>query len=286
MTQYQYLRNYLNQNVHCPKLSFYAVEMPTSPTDGQNLKMGSGNGGVSLKVSCVEVNVTGREIPNQLGTGFVSGDQVSNSGIQRIRASGTAKREIRDLRAAKCRMEIQNKLNQWTMDSALHLKVSNKEGMMIEREKPKVDKNGEPKATSTGGKKDGKTNSAFSETNSVQPGKSSLSNSKVSNKEGMMIEREKPKVDKNGEPKATSTGGKKDGKTNSAFSETNSVQPGKSSLSNSKVDSSEKALEIKSMSVPDPEFYNFDKDRIEKCFVKTRFGLFMTMKTACRVTML
>ncbi|PSR95948.1 Chaperone protein like [Actinidia chinensis var. chinensis] len=247
MTQYQYLRDYLNQNLRCPncKHPFYAVEMPTSPTDGQNLKTGreksqtdvvrekaarressaskrkgarlasnagssSGNGYISLKVSRVQVNVTGREIPNQLGRGLVSGVQVGNSGLQRIRDSGTSESEIHDLLAAKCRMEIRNKLSQWTTDSTLHLKVSNKEGMMIEREKPKADENSEPKASLTGRKKDGKTNPAFSETNSVQPRKSSLSNSKV--------------------------------------------------------DSSEKALEIKSMSVPDPEFYNFDKDRIEKCF--------------------
>ncbi|GFZ11931.1 hypothetical protein Acr_23g0003160 [Actinidia rufa] len=182
MTQYQYLRTYLNQNVCCPncKLSFYAVEMPTSPTDGQNLKMGceksqtdvvreeaaaaawressaskkkgarlasnagssSGNGGVSLKVSCVEVNVTGREMPNQLGTGFVSGDQVGKFRYTKY--------------------------------------------------------DGDPE-----------------QVESVDYGF------------GIAFE----------------------------------VQPGKS-----KVDSSEKALEIKSMSVPDPEFYNFDKDRIEKCF--------------------
>lgn len=68
--------------------------------------------------------------------------------------------------------------------------------------------------------------------------------------------------------KGTVNGGKKDGNTSAAFVDCkNSVQPRESSsVATSNIDADEKPADVMLMSVPDPEFYDFDKDRIEKSF--------------------
>ncbi|KAL7161856.1 hypothetical protein ACSBR2_042348 [Camellia fascicularis] len=157
-----------------------------------------------MKKSCIQVNVTGREMPNQMA---MPNQKVSlgterfgtSETIQNNSAKETSQLEIRNLLIAKSKMEIRKKLNEWNMKAALKASIKNGKKMVMEK--------------TNGGKKDGNKNAAFVETK-------------------------------------------------------NSVQPGKSSLVASNIDSNEKAAETKSMIVTDPEFYDFDKDRKAKCFGK------------------
>uniref|UniRef100_A0A5B7BXN5 J domain-containing protein n=1 Tax=Davidia involucrata TaxID=16924 RepID=A0A5B7BXN5_DAVIN len=90
---------------------------------------------------------------------------------------------------------------------------------------------------------------------------------KASHKESREMEKEKPKVTVNCVQKATVNGAKNDGNKNGACLDTkNQVQPKKSSPAVSSVDSDTKDAEIMMMSVPDPDFHDFDKDRTEKSF--------------------
>ncbi|KAI7985917.1 Chaperone protein DnaJ 1 [Camellia lanceoleosa] len=254
--QYEHLRDYLNQKVRCPNCHepCYAVEMPAPPKNGPNpttswpfyqqqqqnvnrhltnntsasnmLKLGSAGVGsikspniASMKMSArlasnagstsgpmkksrIQVNVTGREMLNQMAVP----NQKVCLGTESLNTSGTVKNnsvqemsqlEIRNLLMAKSQMEIRKKLNEWNKKTALEASI--KEGKKMVKEKP------------NGGKKDGNKNAAFVDTN-------------------------------------------------------NSVQPRNSSLVTSNIDFNEKAAETKSMSVLDPDFYEFDKDRAEESF--------------------
>lgn len=89
---------------------------------------------------------------------------------------------------------------------------------------------------------------------------------KESNKVVKEAEMEKSEV--------TVNGGKKDGNKSAAFMDRKAnadrppaVQPRESSTpAISNIDTDEKPADVMLMSVPDPEFYDFDKDRIEKSF--------------------
>lgn len=181
--------------------------------------VGSSSGKVDrpLKKSRIDMNVAGRDIANKMAMGNGGIGQRGSSGTERFSAYGTVKQksvrwmsqlEIRNVLAAKSRMELRKKLNEWSMEAAL--KESNKVGKEAEMEKSK--------GTVNGGKKDGNKSAAFMDC--------------------------KANADR---PPA--------------------VQPRESSTpATSNFDSDEKPADVMLMSVPDPEFYDFDKDRIEKSF--------------------
>ncbi|CAK9170273.1 unnamed protein product [Ilex paraguariensis] len=89
--------------------------------------------------------------------------------------------------------------------------------------------------------------------------------SKYPHKGGREMENQKPRAGVSGVQKATINGLKKGG--NSACVQAkNPLQPKKFCQSTAKVDSDAKVTNLMLMTVPDPDFHDFDKDRTEKSF--------------------
>ncbi|KAL6998892.1 hypothetical protein U1Q18_000058 [Sarracenia purpurea var. burkii] len=245
--EYVYLRNYLNQNLLCPscKHLFNAIEMPVPPTDGmkqQNVTHFIAN--YSSEASQFKISTSkkkGGRLGSISGSGSGKGDRPLKIG--RFEANVTG-REMPN------QMERANEEIDQGIASEYQKGRSGRESIRA---------SGTIRNTSAREMEIWKKLNEWSVAAAL----------KVSIKDGKKIEMENPKAAIIGAPKKA-TCGKIDININinTAFVDTKkSIWPKKSSLSTSNVDSDEKqAGEVVSMSVPDSDYYDFDKDRIEKSF--------------------
>ncbi|XAR50339.1 hypothetical protein NMG60_11004633 [Bertholletia excelsa] len=325
--QYEYLRDYINQNLRCPNCQqpFHAVEMPAPPTTVKNSPTPWTSYQKQQNVNCHTINnlvaserkpIFSPNVNHCIAKDVLAAERKStsspNAGMQGAAGSGSSSRPVPEPasstgqnkdtlypsfwnlkkgheeaqtavvgeEAAQQRTNISEKIgSRPSKKSRIEMSVGKRE-MPYCKETENVGANrvhvsGYQDASGAGRVNIGRESlqlkirkllmaKSQKEIQKKLHEWSTESAQRTSNKEGEELEMEKAKAFSNNAPKASVNGGKKDGKT-AAFIETKrSVLPQKSLFAND--DSNEKSAEAVLMSVPDPEFYDFDKDRIEKSF--------------------
>ncbi|PSR89453.1 DnaJ subfamily B member like [Actinidia chinensis var. chinensis] len=303
--QYEYLRAYLNQNLRCPNCRepFCAVEIPAPPTNGQhsstpwppsyqqqqnvnrhmeNNKPASGrkptsgpHTGTPGSASVGSINSPNIQQNSFSGPGGVTSVQGSASSAGQNTNLVQQARQI----LKRGREDVQTLKSGYSKKTGARLasnagSTSGKGQRPIKKSRIEVNVTGTERPSTSGTVKHNSVKE--SSESQLQIRNLLLAKSrteirkkldewsvqdalKASKKEGKKMEMEKSKAAVNGE--------KNDGNKNDVFvNPKNSFQSKKSSLDASNVDSDEKVAEVMLMSVPDPDFYNFDKDRIEKSF--------------------
>ncbi|PSS07663.1 DnaJ subfamily B member like [Actinidia chinensis var. chinensis] len=303
--QYEYLRAYLNQNLRCPNCRepFYAAEIPAPPTNGQHSSTPwPPSYQQQQNVNCHMENnkpASGRKPTSGPNTGTLesAGVELINSpNIQQNSFSGPGGftsvlgsassagqnanlvQQVRQI-LKRGRKEVHTSKSSSSKKTGARLpsnagSTSGKGKRPIKKSCIEVNVSGTERPSTSGTVKHNRVKELSESQLQIRNlllaksrteirkklGEWRVQNAlKASEKEGKKMEMEKSKAAVNDE--------KKDGNKNDVFVDTkNSFQPKNSSLAASNVDSDEKAAEVMLMSVPDPEFYNFDKDRMEKSF--------------------
>ncbi|KAL3512571.1 hypothetical protein ACH5RR_025288 [Cinchona calisaya] len=192
----------------------------------------------------------GKGMVNQMppGTGgsgrpSISGSRMGRFGMEKVTVSASnmpgslrelSLSETRNMLMEKARTEIRKKLREW--NTAAALKSSGKAGKQVE-------------------KKERTTFSASQE--SLVRGMKKARNMKASIEDGNFPKSSLPSVNTSSDTVAAGI---------MSVSVRNPVGPKVRPHSSSSTGSNTKAPEIMTMSVPDPEFYDFDEDRIEESF--------------------
>ncbi|KAK2975579.1 hypothetical protein RJ640_014066 [Escallonia rubra] len=286
--QYEYLRRYLNSKLLCPgcHVPFLAVEIPAphvssrnssahrpsyAPTNNVHVHYqgpystpGGARRGPASASSTPQAGPASASSPAQAGPASASSAaQAARENLKRRREEAQ-----RTNAAIKKRRTEEHKLNSNRKETVHKMGMGNVAGG---RRAEKVGISGSSKPNST-------QELSQAETRTMLMGKARMeirkkldewsmaAASKAAEKEMREIEKGKLKASVKNMEKATVNGLIKDGDMDCVKIKNPSLQSEKNLRATATADSDEKAAEIMSMSVPDPDFHDFDKDRSEKSF--------------------
>ncbi|KAL6996939.1 hypothetical protein U1Q18_007063 [Sarracenia purpurea var. burkii] len=304
--QYEYLRHYCNHNIRCPtcKEPFYAKEIPAPPTADHNSstlgpsyqRQENVNRDTINNTSVGGVSINGPKIQHHSfsvpGSALSSGQNANmfQPACQTLkRGRDEALTVAAGEEAAQRKIDASKKMAGKLATNAGF--TSGKGDRPTKKSRIEVNANmgngGVGQGNASGYQKGSSGTERLGSYGSVKQSKRELSQLEIRNllmaKARMEIGKklnewrveialkasnnEGEKKREMEKTKVAVKGGKKDGSKNGAFVETkNPILPMKSSLPTSNVGSSEKAAASMLMNVPDSDFYDFDKDRIQKSF--------------------
>ncbi|KAA8540674.1 hypothetical protein F0562_024407 [Nyssa sinensis] len=292
--QYEYLRNYLNQNLICPncRQPFFALEMPAPPINSHNLcpPWPSYHQQQNAKHHPANNSSAPRRkpfsAPNMGTPGFGGVGSINSTHVQQgpfFKAGSDRNAPASDSSSAQAPNVVQSAYENLKRGrEEVQTSAAREEAI---RRRSNASKKKNAGLASNAGSGSGKGVRPMKKRR-IDERKLELRNMlmakakreickklnewsvtaalKASHKE---VEMEKPEVTENCMQKASVNGVKNDENNNGAFLDTKKqVQPKKSSPDISSVDSDTKGAEIMTMIVPDPDFHDFDKDRTEKSF--------------------